>query len=121
MRVADILREAGLPFTAVAFNNPPGESYAVYNEETTRRGADSMNCITEHDVSVEVYSYDFYDDGAVQSVASALDQNALEYKKYDTTYINSEHLYCTRFEFSFVSKDSQDIRSSSEFDCEFDF
>lgn len=116
MRVADILQETGLPFTPVAFNNPPGESYATYNEEITRRGADSMNCITEHDVSVEVYSYDFYDDGAVQAVASALDRHVLEYKKYDTTFINSEHLYCTRFEFSFIVKDSLGDRLSSEFE-----
>ena len=59
MRVDDLLRETGLPFAAVAFNNPPDDTYATYNEEVTRRGADLKNCITEHDVTIEVYAYDF--------------------------------------------------------------
>lgn len=54
MRPDDLLEETDLPYAAVAFNNPPGYSYAVYNEEITRRGADTMNCITEYDVSIEV-------------------------------------------------------------------
>ena len=72
VRVEDILRETGLPFAACAFNNPPGETYAVYNEQITRRGADLVNCITEHDVTIEVYAYDFYDGEAVRAVARAL-------------------------------------------------
>lgn len=116
MLVASILEETGLSFTAVAFNNPPNETYAIYNEEITRRGADTMNCISEHDVSMEVYSYDFYDDEAVRMVASVLDRRAIEYKKYDTTFINSEHLYCTRFEFSFTTKDNLSSRATTELD-----
>lgn len=106
MRVVDILRETGLPFAACAFNNPPDETYVVYNEEITRRGGDLLNCITEHDATVEVYAYDFHDEEAVRSVMRALDRRAVDYKRYDTVYINSEHLYQTRFEFGFVQKDS---------------
>ena len=104
MRVADVLEQTGLPFTEVAFNNPPCETYAVYNEEITRRGADLANCITKHDVTVEVYSYDFYDSEAVQAVARTLDRFGLEYMKYETTFVTSEHLYCTSFEISFIEK-----------------
>lgn len=115
MRVRDILAQTGLPFAAVAFNNPPSGSYAVYSEEITRRGTDSLNCITEHDVSVEVYSYDFYDEDAVRAVAAVLDRLSLPYKRYDTAYINSEHLYQTVYEFQFVSKDSLAERLQAEF------
>ena len=104
-RVVDLMREMGLPFTACAFNNPPDDTYAVYNEEITRRGADLVNCITEHEVTIEVYAYDFADERAVLRVAAVLDRHALPYKKYETTYINSEHLFQTRFELSFTSKD----------------
>lgn len=114
MRIADILEETGLPFAACAFNNPPCETYAVYNEEITRRGADLMNCITEHDISIEVYAYDFYDEAAVRRVSEALDRRAIEYRQYETTYINSEHLYQTRFEFSLTSKDSLGERLRAE-------
>lgn len=122
MLVAKILEETGLPFTEVAFNNPPGETYAVYTQEITRRGADTLNCISEHDVSVEVYSYDFYDGEAVRAVAGALDRNVFGYTQYDTSFINSEKLYCTRFEFSFITKDlpSRKGRGEEGFDfCEF--
>lgn len=105
MRVADLMEKIGLPYAACAFNNPPSETYAVYYEEITRRGADLLNCITEHDVTLEVYSYDFHDEDAVRAVADVLDYHALEYKRYETTYINSEHLFQTRFEFSFTDKD----------------
>lgn len=118
---ADILREAGLPFAPCAFNNPPDETYAVYSEEVTRRGADALNCISEHDVAIEVYSYDFYDGDAVRAVARALDRRAVEYRKYGTTYINSEHLYCTRFEFEIVAKDSVAERLDRAFDFQSDF
>lgn len=119
MRIYDILDETGLPFAACAFNNPPDETYAVYNEEITRRGADLMNCITEYDVTVEVYAYDFYDEEAVRRVARALDRHAIPYKKYETTYINSEHLFQTRFEMSFTTKDEP--RLDWESDNSYDF
>ena len=105
MRVADLLEKTGLPYAACAFNNPPKETYAVYYEEITRRGADLLNCITEHEVTIEVYAYDFHDERAVRMVADVLDGHALEYKRYETTYINSEHLFQTRFELSFTNKD----------------
>ena len=116
MRVADLLDKTGLPYAACAFNNPPDETYAVYYEEITRRGADLLNCITEHEVTIEVYAYDFHDEDAVRAVADVLDSRSLEYKRYETTYINSEHLFQTRFEFSFTSKDSHFERFLSQFD-----
>ena len=121
VRVDEVLRETGLPFAACAFNNPPDGTYAVYTEQITRRGADLMNCITEHDVTVEVYAYDFHDEEAVQAVMSALDRRAIEYKRYDTAYINSEHLFQTRFEFGYVLKDGAGERLERELGYEFDF
>lgn len=119
MRVADLMREIGLPFAACAFNNPPDDTYATYNEEITRRGADLKNCITEHDVTIEVYAYDFADEEAVRRVAAVLDRHALPYRRYETTYINSEHLFQTRFELSFTTKDEP--RPGWEPDDIFDF
>ena len=116
MRADDILDETGLPFAACAFNNPPDQTYAVYHEEMTRRGADLMNCITEYDATIEIYAYDFYDDDAVQAVVRALDRRNIEFKKYETTFINSEHLYCTRIEYGTTLKDSQAQRIRFEFD-----
>lgn len=114
MRLEEVLDDMGLPYAEVAWNNPPDETYAIYVEEVTRRGADTMNCITEHEVSVEVYSYDFYDGEAVRKVERVLDRRCIAYTKYETGYINTEHLYQTRFEFSFTSKDSWDERFAAE-------
>jgi len=121
VRVDDVLRETGLPFAPCAFNNPPDGTYAVYNEEVTRRGADLVNCITEHDVTIEVYAYDFFDEEAVRAVMRALDRRAVEYKRYETVYINSEHLYQTRFEFGFVLKDGAGERLGRELGYDRDF
>lgn len=109
MLVDDLLQEAGLPYAEVAFNNPPMETYAIYNQEIERRGADAFNCLTELDISIEVYSYDFFDGDAVRALARAMDRRGLDFKQYDTMYINSEHLYCTRFEFSHVEKDQLEM------------
>ena len=116
MRVDELLDETGLPFAACAFNNPPNETYAVYSEEIVRRGADLKNCITEYGATIEVYAYDFYDDEAVQRVVRALDRHNINFRKYETTFINSEYLYCTRFEYGTDLKDSQADRLRSEFD-----
>lgn len=114
MRLKDVLDDMGLPYTEVAWNNPPDETYAIYVEEVTRRGADTMNCITEREVSVEVYSHDFYDGEAVRAVERVLDRHCIAFTKYETSYINSEHLYQTRFEFSLTSKDEWSERFKDE-------
>ena len=104
--VADILADTGLPFAPVAFGNPPQETYAVYTQEVNRGGADLLNCMATSDVTIEVYAYDFYDEEAVRAVSKALDRRAIAYRLYDATFIHGERLYCTRFEFELICKDS---------------
>ena len=105
--VKEILTEAGFvegeTFTETQFISPPRSTYAVYNDSFTRRGADSLNLIKEHDTEIELYS-DFPDPEAEARLEASLDRRAIEYDKSDRYWIQSEQLYQVVYTFNFIEK-----------------
>lgn len=106
--VKKVLTKAGFvenkTFKAVRFIKPPkDESYSVYTDAFTRRGADGFNLITDHFFTIELYSY-VPDPTAESNIEAALDSYGLEYEKQPRYWIQEEQLYQVIYTFNFIEK-----------------
>ena len=95
--------EEGKTFKETRFLKPPKTTYAVYMDSFTRRGADGLNLIKEHDYTIELYSYT-PDPEAEARIETILDELGLEYNKDDRYWIQEEQLYQVVFTFRFIEK-----------------
>ena len=95
--------EEGKTFKETRFLKPPKTTYAVYMDSFTRRGADGLNLIKDHDYTIELYSYT-PDPEAEARIEAILDELGLEYDKNDRYWIQEEQLYQVVYTFRFVEK-----------------
>lgn len=106
--VDEILTGAGLvlntTYKETRFLKPPKTTYAIYNDTVTRRGADLLNCITEHEVNVELYEYK-PDPDMEAAIEAELDSRAIPYIKQQRYWIDSEQLYQIIYEFNYIEKE----------------
>jgi hypothetical protein len=105
--VKKILTEAGFvegeTFIETQFISPPRATYAVYFNSFTRRGADGLNLLKEHSITIEIYS-EFGDPEAEARLEAVLDRYGIEFEKDDRYWIQSEQLYQTVYTFDFITK-----------------
>lgn len=105
--VKKILTNAGFieneTYKETRFITPPRCTYALYNDSYERRGADGINLITDHDYTIELYAYRA-DPVAESRIETALDNAGIEYSKTERTWIQSESLYLTTYDFNFIEK-----------------
>lgn len=101
--VNTILDATGLPFRRSRFLKPPAETYAVYMDDVSRDGADGINLISNHDITVEVYE-PAPDDKAEAAIEAALDAQGLPWTKQDRYWLQSEQRYQVIYEFSYIIK-----------------
>lgn len=105
--VKEILTDAGFienkTFKETRFLKPPKETYAVYMDAITRGGADSLNMIKAHSVTIEVYSYTA-DPTAEENIEKALDERAIQYEKQPRYWIDSEQFYQVIYNFGYIEK-----------------
>ena len=102
--VNKILKATGIPYKETRFLTPPKSTYAIYNDTKNRRGGDNINLITQHDVSIELYSYK-KDPEAEKKIESLLDANGLEYDKQARFWLQEEQLYQVVYDFSYTQKE----------------
>ena len=93
----------GKTFIETQFISPPKTTYAVFHDSFTRRGADGLNLLKEHEYTIELYS-EFGDPGAEARIEAILDFYGIEYDKDDRYWIQSEQLYQTVYRFNFIEK-----------------
>jgi hypothetical protein len=93
----------GKTFKETRFLKPPKTTYAIYMDSFTRRGADGLNLIKDHDYTIELYS-DTPDREAEAKIETTLDSLGLEYEKDDRYWIQEEQLYQVVYRFTFVEK-----------------
>lgn len=105
--VKQILIDAGFienkTFRETRFVTPPKSTYAIYLDSFTRRGADGLNLIKEHDYTIELYSSK-PDPLAESKIENSLDTFGLEYDKDDRYWLNEEQLYQVVYTFNFIEK-----------------
>lgn len=85
------------------FLAPPRATYAVYNDDRVTRGADYVNCITDHAITIELYEY-APDPEAEKHIEEQFDLNGLEYIKESRYWIQEEQLYQVIYEFEYTEK-----------------
>ena len=85
------------------FLKPPRETYAIYNDSIERRGADNLNLVTEHEVTIELYEY-APDPEAEARIEAEFDSRAIEYVKQSRYWIYNEQLYQVIYEFGYIEK-----------------
>ena len=93
----------GKTFRETRFLKPPKSTYAVFMDSFTRRGADGLNLIKDHNYTIELYSY-APDPEAEARIEKSFDDLELEYEKADRIWIQEEQLYMTVYTFNFVEK-----------------
>lgn len=105
--VKQILTAAGFvenkTFRETRFLKPPQTTYAVYMDSINKRGADNLNCITEHDTTIELYEY-APDPEAEKRIEDAFDALARPYSKDDRYWINEEQIYQVIYSFNYTEK-----------------
>lgn len=105
--VKEILTGAGFEenktFKETRFLKPPKTTYAVYMDSFTRRGADGLNLVREHDYTIELYSYK-PDPEAEARIEAILDELGLEYDKDDRYWIQEEQLYQVVYTLNHIEK-----------------
>jgi hypothetical protein len=95
--------EEGKTFKETRFLKPPKTTYAVYMDSFTRRGADGLNLIKEHDYTIELYSYKA-DPTAEAKIEKMFDTLGIEYDKSERYWLDSEQLYQTVYTFHIIEK-----------------
>lgn len=105
--VKKILTAAGFieneTFKETRFLKPPKTTYTIYEDGYTRRGADYLNLITEHDDTIELYSYT-PDPNAEKNIESTFDSFGIEFEKQPRYWIQEEQLYQVVYTFNYVEK-----------------
>ncbi len=105
--VKEVLTGAGFvegkTFKETRFLKPPTTTYAVYMDSYTRRGADGLNLIKEHNYTIELYSYN-PDPEAEAKIEATLDLLGLEFNKDDRYWLQEEQLYQVIYTFDFIEK-----------------
>ena len=85
------------------FLSPPTSTYAVFNDLFNRRGADDINLLSEHTVTIELYEYS-PDASCEEKIEAEFDKLGFEFYKQDRYWIESEKLYQVIYEFSYIEK-----------------
>lgn len=85
------------------FLKPPSTTYAIYNDSYERRGADDLNLLTEHEITIELYEYS-PDPEAEKRIEDQFDALCVEYTRQDRYWISEEQLYQVIYEFSYIQK-----------------
>ena len=93
----------GKTFRELRFVKPPKSTYAVFMDSFTRRGADGLNLIKDHNYTIELYSY-APDPEAEARIEASFDTLGLAYEKAERIWIQEEQLYMTVYTFNFVEK-----------------
>lgn len=105
--VETILTEAGFvegeTFNETQFTSPPETTYAVFMDSFTRRGADGLNLIKDHEYTIELYS-EWPDPEAEARIEAILDKYGIEFRKDDRYWIQAEQLYQVVYTFNFIEK-----------------
>ena len=101
--ISEILTTAGVPFRRSRFIKPPAETYAIYMDDVSADGADGINLISYHDITVEVYEPK-PDDEAEAAIEAAINAQGLPWTKQDRYWLQDVQRYQVIYEFSYIIK-----------------
>ena len=102
--VHKILNRAGVKYRASRYTAKPlPETYAVYFDDREASGADGINCLITHNITIEVYESK-PDDNTEAAIEAALDAYGLEWTSQARYWIQEEQRYQVIYEFTYIEK-----------------
>ncbi len=105
--VNKILTASGIKYRRGRFTGKLPEKYIVYmDDHDTTPGPDCVPGapqVVQHDVTVELYTAK-PDDAAETAVETAITDADLHYTKQDRYWLQTEQLYQTIYEFTYIEK-----------------
>lgn len=101
--INNILTTAGVNYRKTRFPKPPASTYAVYFDDVTTDGADYLNLVLTHDITVELYE-PAPDDKTEAALEAAMDEAGVRWQKQDRLWIQEEQRYQVIYEFTYYTK-----------------
>lgn len=98
-----MLNAAGIKNKETRFPAPPPGTYAVWMEDINADGPDGFNRIFTHDATVELYA-PTPDPKAEAAFEKQLDTAGLHYEKQPRYWLQTERLYQTIYEYTYITK-----------------
>ena len=95
--------EKKIQFEDTGWIEPPAYPYGVYLDDSDNRGADDKICISDHIVTIELYT-EFIDPDAKKAITDLFIEKALAYRDLGSMWIDSERHWQTVFEISYTEK-----------------
>lgn len=106
--VNEILTAAGFvegeTYKETRFLKPPRTTYAVFFDTVESRGADNVNLIQDHSVSIELYEY-YPDSGSESNIENELKRRGIPYTKEPRFWLDTEQLYQVVYDFNYTAKE----------------
>ncbi|MGJ8756267.1 hypothetical protein [Clostridium botulinum] len=96
------LQNTGMKVAEDYFKKPPALPYVIFKEDTKVSGADNRNCLSNRDITVELYS-EIINHKAEKNIENLLDEKSIEYVR-DRTWIESESFFQTVYDFNLKEK-----------------
>lgn len=85
------------------FLKAPKVTYAVYDDSQERRGADNLNLVTSHSITIELYEYK-PDPDAEKRLEAQLDLYGLEFAKQSRYWLQEDQIYQVIYSFDYIEK-----------------
>lgn len=101
--VDKILKDIGIRYKECQFRKAPPLPYAVWHDSYAAGGADALNNIINHDITIELYS-DTPRTDIEAAIENKMNEMSIKFTKQERYWIESEQLYQTIYEFSFLEK-----------------
>lgn len=101
--VTKILQQAGVKFRKSRYMPPLPATYAVYFDDREAGGADGINCLITHNITIEVYESK-PDDATEAAIEAALDAAGVEWTSQARYWIQEEQRYQVIYEFTYIEK-----------------
>ena len=102
--VTEILKRAKVKFRQSRYMAKPlPNTYAVYFDDREASGADGINNLITHNITIEVYE-SIPDDATEAAIEEALDAYGLEWSSQARYWIAEEQRYQVIYEFTYIEK-----------------
>ena len=104
MVVTNILARAGVKFRQSRYMAKPlPDTYAVYFDDREASGADGVNFLITHNITIEVYESK-PDEVTERAIEEALDFYGVEWTSQARYWIQEEQRYQVIYEFYYIEK-----------------
>lgn len=101
--IKTILDATEIPYKETRFIKPPSGAYVVYDDDYSTGGADGLNLVKRHSVTLQLFTNDRgTEEQAV--IEAALDGAGFEWEKDAAAWEDQAQRYQTNYYFDFVEK-----------------